>query len=239
MWVPPIPPLHLKMKRHLLQLLSVIRINLSADLQLNPESHHPARTESCGRHYTCFRTRFNAGTPYQFKVNNNERISLTRCSKMIDGSSFDVGRIWFTDEAHFHLGGVVNRHNWRFWGTENPHLSHAQPLHSPKLTIWAAISCKDIIGPFLLPETVTIDRYIALLKQFVVTQQELDDLPGTVWFKQVGARPHRTQDVFDFLDEFLDDRVLALNYSTVKGKGIDWPPYSPDLTPCDYFLWAH
>lgn len=157
---------------------------------------------------------------------------------MIDGSGFDVGRIWFTDEAHFHLDGVVNRHNWRFWGTEKPHFSHARPLHCPKLTVWAAISCKGIIGPFFLRETVTTDRYIALLKQFVATQQALDDRPGTAWFMQDGARPHRTEAVFHFLDEYFDDRVIALKYSTFQGKGMDWPPYSPDLTPCDYFLWG-
>jgi hypothetical protein len=23
------------------------------------------------------------------------------------------------------------------------------------------------------------------------------------------------------------------------GEGIDWPPYSPDLNPCDFFLWGY
>ncbi|GBM35696.1 hypothetical protein AVEN_260819-1 [Araneus ventricosus] len=35
---------------------------------------------------------------------------------MIDSEGFDVGCIWFTDEAHFHLNGIVNKQNWRFWG---------------------------------------------------------------------------------------------------------------------------
>ncbi|GFY62968.1 uncharacterized protein TNIN_309541 [Trichonephila inaurata madagascariensis] len=29
----------------------------------------------------------------------------------------------FTDEATFHLCGKVNRHNLRFWGTENVHVT--------------------------------------------------------------------------------------------------------------------
>ena len=28
-------------------------------------------------------------------------------------------------------------------------------------------------------------------------------------------------------------RVIALNHE------IEWPPRSPDLTPCDFFLWGH
>ncbi|GBO07359.1 hypothetical protein AVEN_34532-1 [Araneus ventricosus] len=31
---------------------------------------------------------------------------------MIDSEGFDVGCIWFTDEAHFHLNGIVNKQNW-------------------------------------------------------------------------------------------------------------------------------
>jgi hypothetical protein len=28
---------------------------------------------------------------------------------------------WFTDEAYFHLNGVVNKQNFRFWAKELPH----------------------------------------------------------------------------------------------------------------------
>ena len=30
-------------------------------------------------------------------------------------------KIIFSDEAHFDLGGYVNKQNCRIWGTENPH----------------------------------------------------------------------------------------------------------------------
>lgn len=172
------------------------------------------------------------------RAEQQREVFAKKMLEMIDGASLDVGQIWFSDEAHFYLDGVVNRQNWRFWGTENPHLSQAQPLHSPKLTVWAAISRQGIIGPLFLRETITTGRYIALLNQFVDYQQALDDHPDTAWFMQDGARPHRTQDVFDVLEEYFDDRVIALDYLKFKGKGFDWPPYSPDLTPCDYFLWG-
>ncbi|GBN62098.1 hypothetical protein AVEN_238128-1 [Araneus ventricosus] len=55
---------------------------------------------------------------------------------------------------------------------------------------------------------------------------------------QDGARPHRTEKVFRFLDEYFGNRVIALDYPKFTGTGMDWPPYSPDLTPCDYFLWG-
>ncbi|GBO34110.1 hypothetical protein AVEN_196118-1, partial [Araneus ventricosus] len=154
---------------------------------------------------------------------------------MIDSEGFDVGCIWFTDEAHFHLNGFVNKQNWRFWGSENPYWCEAKPLYSPKVTVWAAVCSRGIIGPFFIRETVTSERYVAILEQFVATQQVLEDRPRTEWFMQDGARPHRTEQVFRFLDEYFGNRVIALEYPKFTGAGMDWPPYSPDLTPCDYF----
>ena len=56
---------------------------------------------------------------------------------------------------------------------------------------------------------------------------------------QDGARPHRTDDVFELLFEHFGHRVIALDYPKFSGGGLDWPPYSPDLNPCDYFLWGY
>lgn len=159
--------------------------------------------------------------------------------KMIDDSTIDVGCLWFTDEAHFHLEGFVNKQNWRIWGTENPSVCLAKPLHSEKVTVWAGMSSKGIIGPFFTRETITSFRYIEILQQFVATFQSLEDTPENSWFMQDGARPHRTTAVFEFLEEYFSERVIALHYSRVTGIGMDWPPYSPDLNPCDFFLWGY
>ncbi|GBN95789.1 hypothetical protein AVEN_79655-1 [Araneus ventricosus] len=52
---------------------------------------------------------------------------------------------------------------------------------------------------------------------------------------QDDARPHRTAEVFDVLS----DRVVALDYEKHTQSGMDWPPFFPDLTPCDFFLWEY
>ena len=54
-----------------------------------------------------------------------------------------------------------------------------------------------------------------------------------------GARPHRTANVFNFLNKHFDDCVIALDYHTHTGSGMDCPPYLPDMNPCDFFLWEH
>lgn len=49
--------------------------------------------------------------------------------------------------------------------------------------------------------------------------------------------PHRTADVFHYVNEQFNDRVNVLDYSKHTGSGVDWPPYSPDLTTCEFSFW--
>ncbi|GBM15750.1 Adipocyte plasma membrane-associated protein [Araneus ventricosus] len=89
---------------------------------------------------------------------------------MNDNEGFDVSCIWFTDEAHFHMNGFVNKQNWRFWGYQNPHLCEEKPLHSPKVTVWVAVRRRGIISPFFMRETISSERYIRILEHFVSTR---------------------------------------------------------------------
>ena len=54
-----------------------------------------------------------------------------------------------------------------------------------------------------------------------------------MWWAQDGAPPHRTVDVGEFLTEFFGRKIIAIDHP------IEWPPRSPDLTPCDFFLWGY
>ena len=55
-----------------------------------------------------------------------------------------------------------------------------------------------------------------------------------LWWVQDGASPHRVINVRDRLNEvFGNNRVVGL------GHDVEWPPRSPDLTPCDFFLWGY
>ncbi|GBO06222.1 hypothetical protein AVEN_245155-1 [Araneus ventricosus] len=86
--------------------------------------------------------------------------------------------------------------------------------------------------------TISRERNITILEQFVSAQLALEDRPRIEWFMQDGARPYRTEKLFRFLDEYFGNRVIAFDYPKFTGTGMDCPPYSPDLTPCDYFLWG-
>lgn len=55
---------------------------------------------------------------------------------------------------------------------------------------------------------------------------------------QNGARSHKTKENIELLAEHFFDRVLDFNFADITEQGIDWPAYSSDLIPLDYFLWS-
>jgi Helix-turn-helix domain (DUF4817) len=148
--------------------------------------------------------------------------------------------IWFSDEAHFWLDGYVNKQNMRFYATENPHLSISRPLHPQKTTVWCALSAIGIVGPIFIHETVTADVYRSqILDVFLVRLQELRVDISSAFFQQDGAKPHTANRVLDFIETVFGDRVLSNRYPERFNEGYHWPPYSPDINPCDFYLWGY
>ena len=114
-------------------------------------------------------------------------------------------KIIFSDEAHFDLGGYVNKLNCRIWGTENPHAFIEKPTHPKRVTVWCGFWSRGIIEPFFFENeqeegiTVNGDRYWAMLNEFLFTKIEEEDI-GDIWFQQDGATcrtAEATLDVFE------------------------------------------
>lgn len=142
--------------------------------------------------------------------------------------------LFFSDEAHFHLNGGVNRHNCRYWSDDNPGWYAESPLHSPRVTVWAAISLRGTIGPFFFEGNVTGQSYLQLLiNKIWPSISGLAD-PDKVRFMQDGAPPHWAREVRNWLNESFEDRWMGRG-----SPSMPWPPRSPDLTPMDFFLWGY
>ena len=72
------------------------------------------------------------------------------CQEMLDLIAEDedlVNNFCVSDEAHFYVSGFVNKQNFRYRSQANPRALHVNPLHSPKVTVWCAMSASGIIGP--------------------------------------------------------------------------------------------
>lgn len=143
-----------------------------------------------------------------------------------------LDRVIFSDEAIFTLHGGVNKQNVRYWADENPRFFTEQPLHSPQVIVWCGLWSGGIIGPFFFEATVTADAYLEMLQSFFLPRISQHPLFDRVIFMQDGAPPHFGLNVRAWLDETFPSRWIGRRGPT------EWPPRSPDLTPCDFFLWG-
>ncbi|GFW36722.1 uncharacterized protein TNCV_1220541 [Trichonephila clavipes] len=151
--------------------------------------------------------------------------------------------ILWTDEAPFHLDGLVNTPNCRIWETDNLHSILQVPLHSPKVTVWCGFSTSFILGPYFFEElgaggpvtcSITGQRYASLLRNKIIPDLQARQCLSRIIFMQDGAPPHITCCVKDVLKHhFTEERVISRQFHHL------WPPRSPDLNPCDFWLWGH
>lgn len=161
---------------------------------------------------------------------------LQFCERLLDeieSNDFPIDKVLFTDEAHFYLHGDVNTQNMRYWSSENPRIIQEKPLHSPKVTVWMGIASFDIIGPYFFEETVNGDRYRDMLATFVVPELKRRRKCSTTWFQQDGATCHTATETITLLRKHFHNRIIS------RGCDFPWPPRSPDLAACDFFLWGY
>ena len=147
-------------------------------------------------------------------------------------------KIIFSDEAHFHLCGFVNKQNCRIWAHENPRQIVEKPLHPQKVTVWCAFSANGIIGPYFFENeagnsvTVTGKRYCAMITNLLWPELNGMDVEN-VWFQQDGATCHSANATMALLIKKFPGRIISRN------SEVNWPPRSCNLTPLDFFLWGY
>lgn len=146
-------------------------------------------------------------------------------------------KILFTDEATFTRCGIFNMRNEHVYAEQNPHMivaTHHQ--HQFKVNVWAGIIGDKIIGPVIIPNRLNGEIYLNLIRETLPGL--LENVPlllrRDMWFMHDGAPPHFSMAVQQYLHQQYPGRWI--------GRGADapikWPARSPDLTPCDFFLWG-
>ena len=187
--------------------------------------------------------------PYQVqvmqKLSENDKMRRVQMCEWFNGKMEDdpewIKNVWFSDEAHFHLDGIVSSHNYRFWGSDAPQDFIAQkPLHSVKVTAWCALSHRGIIGPYWFEDeneravAVNQENYRATVCKFSTSLRRRRNIPyETQWFQQDGATPHTAVATRELLRAKFADRVISFRTQHI------WAPHSPDLNPLDFFLWGY
>ncbi|EZA47877.1 hypothetical protein X777_15252, partial [Ooceraea biroi] len=145
-------------------------------------------------------------------------------------------KILALDEALFTHNGINNSHNTHVWSYENPHAAESTNFqHRFSVNVWAAIVNEILVGPYILSDRLTGECYLQFLQ---------DNLPGllkdvplhiwqNMWLLQDGAPAHFSQEVQEFLNNTFPNRWIG------RGGPVAWPPKSPDLNPCDFFVGLH
>ena len=72
--------------------------------------------------------------------------------------------ILWNDEAVFHIGGLVNRHNCHYWEEEDPRITSEKMQNRPKVTVWCGMTSDSIVGFFILRDTMNAERYLTMLQ---------------------------------------------------------------------------
>ena len=148
-----------------------------------------------------------------------------------------------SDEARFAMNGKVNTQNVRHYAPkgEVPDFHYDLNESREKLTVLAGLCGNGlVIGPFFIDgnlnrqkhhDMIVGEVFPVLVEHFNAQMQ--DEHFERLWWAQHGAPAHHADIVQDLLQEIFPGRVIMCDGDN------DWPARSPDLTPCDYFLWGY
>lgn len=175
--------------------------------------------------------------PYKFSMlqelkSTDAPLRLHFANWLLENSEM-LDTIMWTDECHFYMNGAINTKNCVIWSDENPRAYRSLPLHSGKVTVWIGISKHCVIQPFIFEDTVNGERYLNMLNDHLLPELRRVRKVRSTIFMQDGAPAHILNGVKQFLTQHFGDRIISRHFPNF------WPPRSPDLNPCDYWLWGY
>lgn len=156
---------------------------------------------------------------------------MEACEHMLELFNGDprlVDKVLWSDESEFRLDGTVNRHNCVYWATANPGATFAVPHTQRGVMVWCAMTSTRLIGPYFFEGSVNSQSYLTMLSDFLWPQISRRRLI----FQQDGASAHYAVAARRWLDEKMHGRWIG------RRGPYEWPARSPDLTPCDFYLWG-
>jgi hypothetical protein len=116
-----------------------------------------------------------------------------------------------------------------YWSSINPRQTFEVPLHDQKIGVWCAITASRIVGPIVSENIINSERYASdILRPFFGSITEKVKTYG--YSMQDGSTAHTVTYSMNVLNEVFENRLI--------NRGL-WPARSPDLNPCDFYLWGN
>ena len=126
------------------------------------------------------------------------RFSKWACDQLTE----QCKKIIISDEAHFEIGGYVNKRNCRI-GAQKTGTHTQKSRRTQNEWLFGAVLAIGIIGPFFFE-----NEQGAMLTQFLFTKIEEEDI-GNIWFQQDAATSHTAEATLDVLRPFLKTALSA------------------------------
>ena len=168
---------------------------------------------------------------------------LAFCTWLMERNAHFWPNLVIGDEASFQMNACVSSRNVLEYaprGYPPMNNNYRLPDSRQKWTVWVGLCGNgEVVGPLFFPGNVNGEAYLDMLNNNVVPilsqhyEVQANGAFRRVWWAQDGAPAHRRIIVRDRLQELFRNRVIAF------GQPREWPPRSPDLPPCDFFLWGY
>lgn len=164
-------------------------------------------------------------TPQQ----KEERVDCSRCllAKMKRWGANGLKMLVTGDETYVAFYSPESRTQRQQWVRkgESHALSVRPSTFQPKVLYTIFINCEGIVAKVMSPPSTTVNAqfYRETVLPSVIAGIRERHPTGTIHLHHDNAPPHRSSNVQLFLQEQHIDLVSH-------------PPYSPDLSPCDFFL---
>ena len=145
-----------------------------------------------------------------------------------------------SDEAVFSLNSEINSRNVRKYaarGHGHPNDHYVGCLQgAQQVMVWVGLTRQGVVlGPHFTRRNLDTREYIRIIRYNVI-QRELPEHNldrNTMWWQQDGASCHTSNATIRYLQGQFPGRLMS------KRGNWPWPPRSPDLTVCDFFLWGY
>ena len=115
-----------------------------------------------------------------------------------------------------------------------------------KAMVWVGLVGGQVIAKywFLDPDneeqniSCNSQNYVAMLKSTLLPAMARRGDRDRLWYMQDGAPAHHSNHALSFLREKFGDQLIALGTKD-NPIPVSWPPHSPELNVCDYWLWSY
>ena len=172
----------------------------------------------------------------RLRLTESQRKSRVEASQVLLDKQNILAHTWFTDESWFYSDGIAQKKNQHYWALSKDAVKPVEKQLVPiKVMVWGAVSAKGLIGPYFFHKngaqiSVNQHTYQDCVVWFVEELKSRRKLARS-YFMQDGATPHTAKTTRTLLGQIFANRVVGKHFP------ISWPPYSPDLTPADFWLW--